>query len=273
MSAAPDIAGPAVAIILGRAGSKGLPRKNALPVAGRPCVEHTLAHACEAATVGPIILSTDDAELLAIGRAWSDRMGGRVRVHTRPSELASDTATIDAAARGVLTAMSRGDSAGVTCGPHTPIVILYANVPVRPAGLIDRAVQLLSKARADSVQSYAPVGKYHPWWIARVDPSTGAVRPWEGSVLNHGVYRRQDLPPAFIPDGGVIVCTREALMLEIPGVSPGPHAFFGRDDRRRGVINPEGSVIDIDTLTDLLVAEAVLTRRAGVQAHGNQGPQ
>jgi CMP-N-acetylneuraminic acid synthetase len=97
--------------------------------------------------------------------------------------------------------------------------------------------------------------------MTRIDPTSGAVRPWEGDVLNHGVFRRQDLPPAYIPDGGIIVVTREALMLEIPGVPPGPHAFFGREDRRQGVINAEGAVIDIDTKFDMMVAEAMLSTR------------
>src|SRR5262249_50406330 len=102
---------------------------------------------------------------------------------------------------------------------------------------------------------YAPVGKYHPWWTARLD-GEHRVGPWQGEVLNHGVFRRQDLPPAFVPDGGVIALTRASLFEEISGVQPGPHAVFGHD--RRGVINPEGSVIDIDTRIDLVVADAVL---------------
>ncbi len=266
--------GPALAIILGRGGSKGLPRKNALPIAGRPCIEWTLEHACNAETVGTVLLSTDDEELMAIGRAWAER---GVQVIPRSRELASDTATVDAAAREALTAFEgsgppsqregargRVSDRVVALDPlvaSTPIVILYANVPIRPAHLIDRTVRLLIQSAADSVQSYAPVGKYHPWWTARVSPETGEVRPWEGDVLNHGVFRRQDLPPAFIPDGGVIAVTRAALMLEIPGIRPGPHAFFGREDKRRGVINREGEVVDIDTRADLLVAEALLRER------------
>ncbi|MCC6320954.1 MAG: acylneuraminate cytidylyltransferase family protein [Phycisphaerales bacterium] len=256
----------AIAIILARAGSKGLPRKNALPIAGRPCIEWTIDHAEQAATVGTIVLSTDDEELMDIG----NRRG--VTVIERPPDLASDTATIDAAACHGLAAL--GEALGIPrahnrdAGEHrplpasTPIVILYGNVPIRPAGLIDRAVRLLAESGADSVQSYAPVGKHHPWWTARVNAETGEVRPWEGDILNHGVFRRQDLPPAFIPDGGIIAVTREALMLEIPGVAPGPHAFFGREDRRKGVINREGEVIDIDTRTDLLVADAILREQA-----------
>lgn len=275
---------PAIAIILARGGSKGLPRKNALPIAGRPCIEWTIEHALAAAAVGPVVLSTDDPELLALGRAWSDRTDGRVRTHTRPAELASDTATIDAAARSAVAhyegsgSTSQTERVGGTAHsiseharsphqlsptacrlqPHSAIIILYANVPIRPPGLIDRAVRLLMDGGADSVQSYAPVGKFHPWWIARVDADSGMVRPWEGDVLNHGVFRRQDLPPAYIPDGGVIAVTREALMLEIPRVRPGPHAFFGREDRRRGVVNREGEVVDIDSNVDRMVAEAML---------------
>lgn len=242
----------AIAVVLARGGSKGLPRKNALPLAGRPCVAWTLEAAQHATSVGRIVHSTDDEELMAIGRGWG------AEVIARPADLASDTATVDAAARSAVS-MLEGDEPLPGC---TPIVILYGNVPVRPAGLIDRAVALLVERGCDSVQSYQPVGKHHPWWTARVGED-GRVAPWEGEVLNHGVFRRQDLPPAFIPDGGVIAVTRAALFLEVPGVPPGPHAFFGKD--RRGVENPEGSVVDIDSRIDLLVAEAVLReqRRAG----------
>lgn len=240
----------AIAIILGRGGSKGLPRKNILPVAGKPCVQWTIEAAQHAACVREVFVTSDDADLLAIAL---QRGAG---VIPRPADLASDTATVDAAARHAVAEIER--SRGGELSERQPLVLLYANVPVRPHDLIDRAVAMLHDYEADSAQSYAPVGKFHPWWMARIDPATGAVQPWEGDVLNHGVFRRQDLPPAYIPDGGVIVVTREALMLRIPGVQPGPHAFFGREDRRRGVINPEGAVVDVDSRIDMLVAEALL---------------
>jgi CMP-N,N'-diacetyllegionaminic acid synthase len=249
----------AIAVILARAGSKGLPGKNARPIAGKPCVQWTIEHARAARTVAMVALSTDDPALVAL----AGRMG--VRVVPRPTNLASDTATVDDAARHAVMTLDHAQCLhdGTPPTARDPIVILYGNVPVRPADLIDRAVDLCLSTGCDSVQSYAPVGKNHPWWTARLGDD-GAVAPWEGDVLNHGVFRRQDLPPAYIPDGGIIVVRRLALFLAIPGVAPGPHAFFGRD--RRGVINATGDVIDIDTEIDAVIADATLALRSGPPA-------
>ncbi len=245
---------PAIAIILARAGSRGVPGKNSALVGGRPCVCWTIDDARAAACVGRVVLSTDDAALQQLAVALG------VDIVARPAALASDTATIDSAARHALDAIRETHT-------RSPLVILYASVPLRPHGLIDRAVARLVDSGADSVQSYAPVGKHHPWWTARLDESSGCVAPWDGSVLNHGVFRRQDLPPAYIPDGGVIALTADALMLRRAGATPhGPHDFLGTD--RRGVATREGEVIDIDAPLDLVVADAVLRGRAASDAPG-----
>ena len=236
-----------IAIILGRGGSKGVPGKNVMPIAGKPCVRWTIDAALASKSVSRVLVSSDDPNLLTIAAA-----AGATPIE-RPANLATDTARVDDAARH---AAEVGARALNLSRPN--LVILYANVPVRPAGLIDRAADLLASTNCDSVQSYAPVGKFHPWWIARVDPTTSQVRPWEGDVLNHSVFRRQDLPPAHIPDGGVIALTWRSLFCEVDGAQDGPHRFFGVD--RRGVINPEGSVVDIDAPEDVMVAEAVLKR-------------
>lgn len=239
----------ALAVILARAGSRGVPGKNAADVAGAPCIAWTIRAAQAATGVSRVAVSTDGDELARIAREHG------CEVVQRPAELAGDTATIDSAARHAVQTLSPSGTA------NELIVILYANVPVRPAGLIDRALEVARATKCDSVQSYQPVGKHHPWWTARVDEQSGEVKPWEGDILNHGVFRRQDLPPAFVPDGAIIVVRRAALMLEVAGAMPGPHAFFGRE--RRGVVNPEGSVVDIDSPMDLVVARAVLSGTAG----------
>ena len=247
------ISRPALAVIIGRAGSKGVPGKNAMPIAGKPCAQWTIEHARTSETVGYIALSSDDPRLIALAHESG------IGVATRSKELASDTATVDAAVREAITQLEAGAFGGKPLPATAPIVILYANAPVRPTGLIDRAVRRMLETSCDSVQSYAPVGKMHPYWMARVESETGRVAPWEGTILNHNIYRRQDLPPAHIPDGGALVVTRRALFGEIIGVPPGPHACFGLD--RRGVLNNEGDVVDIDSPIDALVADAILSKQ------------
>lgn len=226
----------ATAVILARAGSKGLPGKNAMLLAGRPMVAHTIAHARHASLITRILVSTDCPRVRRAAEAE------RVEVIERPPELAGDTATVDAAARHALA----DDAAPIA-------VLLYANVPIRPPGLIDRAVQTLIETGADSVQSYAPVGKYHPFWEVTID---GAGRV--ASFVPNTIYRRQDLPPVYIPDGGVIAVRRESLYDVVEGQ---PHAFLGRD--RRGILNEAGAVVDIDTRLDFLLAQIILSERTG----------
>ncbi len=165
-----------------------------------------------------------------------------VPVIDRPAHLAHDTAPVSGAVRHAVETIRATEDV---------VVILYANVPVRPDGLIDRAVRRLRESGADSVQSYAAVEKHHPYWMVALDE--------DGHVAAHHpnrVDRRQDLPPLFLPDGGVIAVARASLLAAPAG---DPHAFLGRD--RRGIETAPGSVIDIDGPRDLLVAEAVLERQ------------
>jgi CMP-N,N'-diacetyllegionaminic acid synthase len=239
--------GNAIAIILARGGSKGLAGKNTADVAGRPCIAWTIEAAKNSSAVAQVVVSSDDERVLEIAREHG------CDVIDRPDELSHDTATIDDAARHTYEAIG---------SPNMPIVILYANVPVRPANLIDDAIAMLNDSGCDSVQSYARVGKHHPWWTVKVDDD-GQVSAWEGDVLYHNCFRRQDLPPAMVPDGGVIALMPDAFMKRV-GAADGPHSFLGND--RRGVITNEGDVIDIDSKIDLLVADAILREREAAHA-------
>lgn len=233
-----------IAIVIGRAGSKGLAHKNARVIAGRSMISHTIACAQQSRLIDRAVVSTDGPAIADAARAMN------VDVIDRPACLANDTATVDDAARHAVDACN--DAADV-------VVLLYANVPVRPANLIDRAVATLIDTGADSVQSYTSVGKHHPYWMMQLDVDDNRVTPY----VENAVYRRQDLPPLYIPDGGVIAVTRDALfsVRDTSGGGAHPHAFLGGD--RRGIVS-NGPVVDVDTDIDLAVAEALLAQRGGI---------
>lgn len=227
-------------IILARAGSKGLPQKNALPVAGKPMLAWTIEHAKASRTLDHVILSTDGQELKAIGRMYD------LTIIDRPADLAGDTISVDAAARHAVDLFEKERSLTID-----NVAILYGNIPVRPADLTDQAMTMLRTTGADSVQSVSPVGKMHPYWMRKLTGSSGdQLEPWQP---NH-VYRRQDLPVVYMLNGGIIALTRRSLQTTDAN---DPHAFLGSD--RRGFAVPQDSVVDVDSEIDLFVAEKILS--------------
>ena len=229
--------GGALGVILARAGSKGLPNKNSMKIAGKPMLAWTIEHALASSQIKRVMVTTDGEALAQIAGKYD------VEVIRRPAELASDIATVDAAARHAVNQV---------VDTHEQVCLLYGNVPVRPDDLCDRAIEMLGETNADSVQSVCSVGKNHPYWMKTVDLDTGKL----GMVQENQVYRRQELPPVYMLDGGVIALTRSSLFSLIEGQ---PHAFLGSD--RRAVVTEPGDVVDIDTKEDCAIAEVILEER------------
>ena len=147
---------PATAIVLARAGSKGLPGKNTMPLRGKACIAWTIEHALASERVGRVVVSTDGAEIAAVARSCG------AEVVDRPDELAGDGATIDDAARHAVAELGEGSLGG-------RVALLYANVPVRPPDLTDRA---LAPARRDGRRLGAVLR------AGREVPHRGGRRSW-----------------------------------------------------------------------------------------------
>lgn len=235
-----------LAVILARAGSKGLPDKCVRPLLGRAVIEYTFDHALAAESLGAIVLSTDSEPAKRLARARG------ITVVDRPAELAIDTATVDEAARHAVRAFENATGRTVDA-----VVLLYGNVPVRAGGIIDCVVRHLIGTGADSVRSVAPATKQHPDWVHRLDGDRMTqYRP-------NSIYRRQDLEPLYYHDGAVAAVTRAALFAS-PRWEGDFQGFLG-DDRRAIVQQPEESV-DVDGPVDLHLAEALLRARGDVAA-------
>ena len=93
-------------IILARAGSKGLPDKCVRKLLGRPVIAYTFDHARSSKLLAEVVFSTDSEPAKAIAREAG------IDVVDRPAELASDTATVDAAARHAVEEWERRNSGG-----------------------------------------------------------------------------------------------------------------------------------------------------------------
>ncbi len=231
-----------IAVILARAGSKGLPNKCVVPVLGRPMIAYTFDHAKAARCLDGIVLTTDSPQAAELAR------GSGVEVVDRPAELAGDKARVDESVRHAVLQYESRHACRVDA-----VVILYGNIPVRAAGMIDRAAGHLVHCGGDSVRTVAPVGKMHPDWMHRLDGDRLVqYRP-------NSIHRRQDLEPVYYHDGAVIAVTRAALF-DSSTAGADPHAFFGKD--RRAIVQGPHDAVDVDEPLDVLVAEAVLRHTA-----------
>jgi CMP-N-acetylneuraminic acid synthetase len=231
----------ALGVILARAGSKGLRDKCVRTLLGRPLIEYTFDHAQASEKLTATVLTTDSAPAGALAKQRG------IEVIDRPAELASDTATVDDAARHAVESWETRHGRSVDAA-----VLLYANIPVRAAGIIDRALEHLLGSGASSVRTVAPVGKHHPDWLHRLDGDRLV------QFRSNSIYRRQDLEPLYYHDGAVVAVTRGALFdaLQTPGDA---HAFFGTD--RRALVQRPEDAVDVDEAADLFLAEAVLRAR------------
>src|SRR3989339_1333873 len=75
-----------LALIPARGGSKGIPRKNIVSLAGKPLIAWTIEAARKSKFIDRTILSSDDDEIIALARRWGCEVP-----FVRPARLAQDT--------------------------------------------------------------------------------------------------------------------------------------------------------------------------------------
>lgn len=130
-------------IILARGGSKRIPRKNILPMAGRPMIAWTIECALNTKGLEHAIVSTDDAEIAEVCRSW-----GADVPFLRPENLASDTASSADVVLHALDWLSQNRKS-------TPsfILLLQPTSPLRIPDDITASIVLQNEKKADAVVS------------------------------------------------------------------------------------------------------------------------
>ena len=225
-------------VVPARGGSKGVPGKNVKLLAGKPLLQYTIDAALDAAALSRVVLTTDDEEIAALGRA----LGVSVPF-LRPAHLADDRAPMLGVVQHAVEAVeAAGDER------YDGVCLLQPTSPMRPPGLIDRCIALLEESGADAVITVLPVpAEHNPHWVFETD-ADGWLRLATGEA--QPIARRQDLPAAHHREGSVYVTRRSAL---------DAGSLYG--DRVLGVVvDPELSV-NIDGPSDWTRAEQLLTAR------------
>ena len=135
-------------LIPARGGSKGLPRKNLMPLAGKSLIERTYNVAQESGVLDRSILSTDDPEI----RDHALSMGLEAPF-LRPARFADDGSPMIDVIIHALDALEQND--------YIPdaVMLLQPTSPLRTAQHLIRAVELLEQG--DSVCSVVQIPPTH----------------------------------------------------------------------------------------------------------------
>src|SRR5262249_6801320 len=165
----PDMARPScmktLGIIPARGGSKGIPRKNIVPLAGQPLLSYTIKAAQGSKRLSRTILSTDDHENMAVARLLCIDIP-----FSRTGELSFDTASSTAVAKHALEYAERQDRC-----QFDAICLLQPTCPLRISGDIDNAIEMLEQSDADAVVSLSQVEEPHPFKMMQT--SGGIIHP------------------------------------------------------------------------------------------------
>lgn len=228
-----------LAIIPARGGSKGIPRKNLVPICGRPLIAYTIDAGLQSTRITRLVVSTEDEEIATVSKA----LGADVPF-LRPDELATDTARSLPVVRHAVETLEDDENA-----LYDVIIMLQPTTPLRTAQDIDRGIELLLETGADSVVSVVDVGANHPYRMKRIDEDGRLVNFVEQGFED--MRPRQELPPVYIRSGDLYISRRDIVMEH--------NALVGSECR--AVIIPEQRAVNIDSPIDLLRAEQLLCNR------------
>jgi len=226
-----------LAIIPARGGSKGIPRKNIVPLHGRPLIAYTIECAIQAACFEHVVVSTDDQEIKEI----SLKYGAEVPF-MRPEELATDEA-------GAIPMMQHTvrESEAFYGKTFEIIAMLQPTSPLKtPEDIRGAITKLVENRQADGIISVVDVGAYHPARMKYLEGDVLIDPPFAEAYENQP---RQELRPMFIRNGAIYACRRPVLMEK--------NSFKG-DLCLAWIMPPERSV-NIDTVEDLELAQRIIS--------------
>lgn len=225
----------ALGIIPARGGSKGVPRKNIRPLAGRPLVAYSIEAAKTSRLLTRFVMSTDDPEIAEIARSFE------CDVIMRPKELATDHAPTLPVVTHVIEVLQ---TAGET---YDCIVLLQPTTPLRTAKDIDASLVLLDQSGADAVVSVAEVpGHYHPDWQFTLSDS--ALYLYNGQPMDRLIPRRQMLSKTYTRNGAIYAVRVRFLLEHKALIGPTTCAY----------LMPESRSVNIDSELDFQFAELLL---------------
>jgi len=222
-----------LAIVTARSGSKRLPDKNALDLAGKPMFAWSVLAGRGCPEVARTIVSTDTERYREIALAY-----GAECPRLRASWLASDTASSADVVKDVLDHLDYDHTS------YDGLVLLQPTSPMRTASDVTAAIHLHERSGAPAVVSVCEA-ECPPAWIGRLPDD---LRMDEFVPVQYRDMRSQDIGTHFRLNGAVYVIGIDAFRAEHGFMPPGTLAH----------VMPRERSIDVDNALDFRVARLLM---------------
>jgi CMP-N-acetylneuraminic acid synthetase len=225
-----------LAVIPARGGSKGIPKKNIAPVAGKPLISYTTELTQTLPWLDSTVVSTDSEEIAEVATQTPG-----VEIIWRPEELSGDRIGDHPVLRHAL--LAREDQTG----EHYDLVLmLQPTSPLRTADDIEGCITQLREGDWDAVWSVSETElTYHPRKQLALSPEGKLDFVIPGG---HAIVARQELEPVFHRNGVCYAFARDFLV--------GSESIYS-EAKTSAVVTP-GAHISIDTPEDLAAVEKII---------------
>jgi len=225
--------GKIICIIPARGGSKRLPRKNILPILGRPMLSYPIEAALKSGLFESVIVSTEDKKIAE----KADSAGAEV--FDRPIELARDRATVVQVCQNVIkTIISGGQKPDYFC-------CIYATaIFITPDDLKSSLNLLRVKPYSDFVMG---VSEYNLQPVQALIERDGYLKMMWPEY--HAVQSQNH--PHLVASNGTFYWARISSFMK-------NKSFYGK--KLKGYIIPRMRAVDIDTMEDYRFAKILASQ-------------
>jgi len=225
--------------IFARGGSKGLPRKNIRPLAGKPLIAYAICTAHESRFINRVIVSTDDDEIAQIALQY-----GAEVPFMRPADLAGDRAPEWLAWQHAISEVRKNRMRP----PLDVFVSIPTTSPLRSASDVDACISRLLESDADIVITVKKAERSPYFNMVTLDDGGYAhvVISTENCMT-----RRQDAPPVYDMTTVTYAARPDFIMRA--------HGIF--DGKVMIVEVPPERALDIDTEFDFRIAEFLMKEK------------
>ena len=180
-------------IILARGGSKRLPNKNILPLAGIPLIGWTINAGLNSKYIDELIVSSDSHDILNIAK----QMGSKVQL--RPNEFSTDESSSFSSVKYVIKSLKKN---------FEYIILLQPTSPFRNKNHIDESIELIISKKADGIISVCK--EKHSSSLINILPENKDMSRFLKNIKKVGESKKRS--DFFKLNGAIYLCKTKKLL-------------------------------------------------------------